>query len=54
VNHFTNLSTPALEGPASATITPGSISIGGYAIVSYVPATRSCTPSCHQSSPQTW
>jgi len=54
VNHFTNLATPALEGPASATIIPGSTSTGGFAIVSYVPATRSCTPSCHQSSPQTW
>jgi predicted CxxxxCH...CXXCH cytochrome family protein len=45
VNHFTNLATPALEGPASATI-------GGFAITSYVPATRSCTTSCHGN--ETW
>jgi predicted CxxxxCH...CXXCH cytochrome family protein len=45
VNHFTNLATSALEGPASATI-------GGFAIISYVPATRSCTPSCHGN--ETW
>jgi predicted CxxxxCH...CXXCH cytochrome family protein len=47
VNHFTNLSTPALEGPASATI--GGT---GTAITSYVPATRSCTPACHGT--ETW
>jgi predicted CxxxxCH...CXXCH cytochrome family protein len=45
VNHFTTLSTPALEGPASATI-------GGFGIISYVPATRSCTPACHGN--ETW
>ena len=44
-NHFTNLATPAREGPASATI-------GGIAITSYVPATRSCTPACHGN--ETW
>jgi predicted CxxxxCH...CXXCH cytochrome family protein len=42
VNHFTNLSTPALEGPASATIGGA-----GTFINSYVPATQSCTPTCH-------
>jgi hypothetical protein len=47
VNHFTNLSTPALEGPASAT-SGGT----GTAITSYVPATRSCTPACHGT--ETW
>ena len=47
VNHFTNLSTPALEGPASATI--GGT---GTLITTWVPATRSCTPACHGT--QTW
>ena len=47
VNHFTNLGTTALEGPASATI--GGV---GTAITTYVPATRSCTPSCHGN--ETW
>jgi len=48
-NHFTNLSTPALEGPASATIGGGStlIPAGNYNTV-----TRSCTPSCHGND--TW
>jgi len=46
VNHFTKLDSPALEGPASATVG------GGSTRVSYVPATRTCTPSgsgCHGS-----
>ena len=47
VNHFTNLGTTALEGPASATIGGA-----GTAITTWVPATRSCTPSCHGN--QTW
>ncbi len=49
VNHFTNLGTTALEGPASATI--GGVGTG---ITTYVPATRSCTPNpaCHGN--QTW
>jgi predicted CxxxxCH...CXXCH cytochrome family protein len=49
VNHFTNLGTTALEGPASATI--GGVGTG---ITTYVPATRSCTPNpaCHGT--QTW
>ena len=46
-NHFTNLSTPALEGPASATI-GGS----GTLINSWDPVTKSCTPGCH--GPETW
>jgi predicted CxxxxCH...CXXCH cytochrome family protein len=49
VNHFTKLNTTALEGPASATVG------GGTTRVSYVPATRSCTPSgsgCHGR--ETW
>jgi len=41
-NHFTNLSTTAMEGPASATI--GGT---GTAIVSWDPTTKSCTPACH-------
>ncbi|MCP2501765.1 MAG: CxxxxCH/CxxCH domain-containing protein [Deltaproteobacteria bacterium] len=47
VNHFTNLSTTALEGPASATI--GGT---GTLITTWVPATQSCTPSCHGN--ETW
>ena len=49
VNHFTNLATTAMEGPASATIggTGTSIPAGNY-----VPATGSCTPSCHGN--ETW
>jgi hypothetical protein len=31
-----------MEGPASATIGGG-----GTSVITYVPATRSCTPSCH-------
>ena len=48
-NHFTTLSTTAMEGPASATIggTGTSIPAGGY-----IPATQSCSPSCHGT--QTW
>jgi predicted CxxxxCH...CXXCH cytochrome family protein len=42
VNHFTNLSTPALEGPASATI--GGT---GTAITSWDNVTKSCDPTCH-------
>jgi predicted CxxxxCH...CXXCH cytochrome family protein len=48
VNHFTALSTPAMEGPASA-------SIGGTPFIpagGYVAATRSCTPTCHGT--RTW
>jgi predicted CxxxxCH...CXXCH cytochrome family protein len=48
-NHFTNLATTAMEGPASATIGGGTTSI---AAGNYVAATRSCTPSCHGR--QTW
>jgi len=47
VNHFTNLGTPALEGPASATIGGA-----GTAIQSWDPVTRSCNPTCHGS--ETW
>ena len=49
VNHFTNLATTAMEGPASATIGGGStlISAGNYN-----PATGSCTPLCHGN--ETW
>jgi hypothetical protein len=47
VNHFTNLSTTAMEGPASATI-------GGVGTL--IPAGNynagSCTPSCHGN--ETW
>ena len=48
VNHFTNLSTTAMEGPASATI-------GGTTFIpagAYNPTTGSCSPSCHGT--QTW
>jgi predicted CxxxxCH...CXXCH cytochrome family protein len=45
-NHFTNLSTPAMEGPASATIGGGTTKVS-----SYVAGTGSCTPAtgsgCH-------
>lgn len=47
VNHFTNLSTTTMEGPASATI-GGS----GTAITSWNPTTKSCDPTCHGA--QTW
>ena len=47
VNHFTNLGTSALEGPASATIGGA-----GTNVNTYVAATRSCSPSCHGT--QTW
>ena len=48
VNHFTNLATPAMEGPASATIGGA-----GTAITTWDHrATRSCTPTCH--GVQTW
>jgi predicted CxxxxCH...CXXCH cytochrome family protein len=49
VNHFTTLSTTAMEGPASATIGGGTTSI---AAGNYVAATRSCAPTCH--SQETW
>jgi len=45
VNHFTTLATPAMEGPASATI--GGT---GTLVTTYVPATQSCSPQggvCH-------
>jgi predicted CxxxxCH...CXXCH cytochrome family protein len=48
VNHFTTLSTPALEGPASATIG----GTGTPAIISWNPTTKSCTPACHGN--QNW
>jgi len=47
VNHFTRLATPAMEGPASATIGGGTTSIPAG---NYIPATRMCTPSCHEIS----
>lgn len=52
VNHFTTLATPAMEGPASATIGGGATRV-----ISYTPATRSCTPNnsdgaCHET--RTW
>ncbi len=49
VDHFTSLNTQTMEGPASATIGGGSTNI---AAGNYVPATRSCTPSCHGT--ETW
>ena len=49
VNHFTNLSTPALEGPASATIGGAGT---GIPAGNYNPATGSCLPSCHGT--ETW
>ncbi|MGE5700312.1 MAG: CxxxxCH/CxxCH domain c-type cytochrome [Deltaproteobacteria bacterium] len=46
VNHFTTLGTTAMEGPASATVGGGTTTV-----VTYVPATRDCTPrsgsGCH-------
>jgi predicted CxxxxCH...CXXCH cytochrome family protein len=38
VNHFTTLNTKVMEGPASATLNNS---------LNYVPATFTCTPSCH-------
>ena len=49
VNHFTTLNSTAMEGPASATVG------GGTTRVTYVPSSRTCTPSgsgCHGS--ETW
>jgi predicted CxxxxCH...CXXCH cytochrome family protein len=47
VNHFTTLSTPAMEGPASATIGGA-----GTLVNTWNPVTKSCTPSCHAN--ETW
>ena len=48
VNHFTTLSTTAMEGPASATIGGAGTSIPAPGQPgAYNPATRSCDPSCH-------
>jgi len=47
VNHFTTLSTPAMEGPASATIGGA-----GTLVPTWNPVTKSCTPSCHGN--ETW
>jgi hypothetical protein len=44
VNHFTTLGTTAMEGPASATIGGAGTSIPAG---NYIPASGSCTPSCH-------
>jgi predicted CxxxxCH...CXXCH cytochrome family protein len=52
VNHFTALGTPAMEGPASATIGGGSTLIPAG---NYDPATQSCSPNtgiCHGT--RTW
>jgi predicted CxxxxCH...CXXCH cytochrome family protein len=49
VNHFTALSTPAMEGPASATIGGGSTLIPAG---NYNSTTGSCTPTCHGT--RTW
>jgi predicted CxxxxCH...CXXCH cytochrome family protein len=43
-NHFSNLNTTNMEGPASATIGGGSTQVS-----SYNPSTGSCTASCHGS-----
>ena len=43
-NHFTRLDTPAMEGPASATVGGGSTRVN-----SYDASTRTCTNSCHGS-----
>jgi hypothetical protein len=45
-NHFTNLSTTTMEGPASATV--GGTGTG---IVSWDPVTKSCSPACHETRP---
>ena len=47
VNHFTTLSTTAMEGPASATIGGA-----GTLVNTWNPVTKSCTPSCHGT--ETW
>lgn len=46
-NHFTNLASTAMEGPASATIGGA-----GTSVTTYVASTRSCTPTCHGT--ETW
>lgn len=46
VNHFTALSTPAMEGPASATIGGAGTGVTTY-VPGGTPGTGSCTPICH-------
>jgi predicted CxxxxCH...CXXCH cytochrome family protein len=48
VNHFRNLSTHVMEGPASGTIAP----TGFIPANNWNPTTRSCTPVCHGT--ETW
>jgi predicted CxxxxCH...CXXCH cytochrome family protein len=46
VNHFTALSTPAMEGPASATIGGGSTLVTSY-VPGGTPGTGTCNATCH-------
>jgi predicted CxxxxCH...CXXCH cytochrome family protein len=47
--HFTNLDTPAMEGPAGATIGGAGTLINAG---NYIDSTNSCTPVCHGN--ETW
>jgi predicted CxxxxCH...CXXCH cytochrome family protein len=47
VNHHTALSTPALEGPASATVGGGTTSVSSY-------IAPTCISVCHPSPGETW
>jgi predicted CxxxxCH...CXXCH cytochrome family protein len=47
VNHHTALSTPALEGPASATVGGGTTSVSSY-------IAPTCISVCHPSPGRTW
>jgi predicted CxxxxCH...CXXCH cytochrome family protein len=51
VNHFTALSTPAMEGPASPTIGGAGTDVITY-VPGGIPGTGSCTPTCHGT--RTW
>jgi predicted CxxxxCH...CXXCH cytochrome family protein len=53
VNHFTALSTPAMEGPASATIGGAGTSITLY-VPGATPGTGTCTALCHPGETRVW
>ena len=53
VNHFTALSTPAMEGPASATIGDAGTLITLY-VPGATPGTGTCTALCHPGETRTW
>jgi predicted CxxxxCH...CXXCH cytochrome family protein len=47
-NHFDNLSTPVMDGPASDTIVP----VGGVYTPGGTPGNGGCTTTCHE--PESW